>query len=58
MADAVSTIVYRKANIISLEGKSFDLSNSIVEFDYYEDILQHSISATFKVVSSLSLIHI
>ena len=57
MADAVSTIVYRKANIISLEGKSFDLSNSIVEFDYYEDILQHSISATFKVVSSYSYVN-
>ena len=34
MADAVSTILYRRASIISLKGESFDLSENIVEFDY------------------------
>ena len=54
-ADAVSTILYRRATIISLNGQGFDFSENIVEFDYYEDILQQSVTATIKLVSSFSL---
>ena len=57
MSDAVTTLIYRKASIISLDGKSFDISSSIVEFDYYEDILQHSITGTFKIISSYSYVN-
>ena len=49
-ADAVSTILYRRATIISLDGRGFDFSENIIEFDYYEDILQQSVSATMKIV--------
>ena len=56
MANAVSTLVYKKARIISLEGKSFDLSDNIVEFDYYEDVLKQSVTATLKVISSYSYV--
>jgi len=57
MTDAVSTILYRIGRIISLDGKSFDISNSIVEFDYFEDILQQSVTATMKIVSSFSYVN-
>ena len=57
MSDAVTTLIYRKASIISLDGKSFDISSSIIEFDYYEDILQHSITGTFKIISSYSYVN-
>ena len=57
MSDAVSTILYRIGRIISLDGKSFDISNSIVEFDYFEDILQQSVTATMKIVSSFSYVN-
>ena len=57
MADAVSTILYRRASIISLKGESFDLSKNIVEFDYYEDILKQSVSATIKIVASFSYVN-
>ena len=56
-ADAVSTILYRRATIISLDGRGFDFSENIVEFDYYEDILQQSVTATIKLVSSLSYVN-
>ena len=56
-ADAVSTILYRRASIISLKGRSFDISENIIEFDYYEDILQQSVSATMKIVSSFSYVN-
>ena len=55
-ADAVSTLIYRKATITSLKGEEFDLSNSIIQFDYYEDILKQSITATIKIVSSYSYV--
>ena len=56
-ADAVSTILYQRASIISLKGEGFDISDKIVEFDYYEDILQQSVSATIKIVSSFSYVN-
>ena len=56
-ADAVSTILYRRATIISLDGQGFDFSENIIEFDYYEDILQQSVTATIKLVSSLSYVN-
>ena len=55
-ADAVSTLIYRRATITSLKGEEFDLSNSIIQFDYYEDILKQSITATIKIVSSYSYV--
>ena len=56
-ADAVSTILYRRASIISLKGEGFDLSENIVEFDYYEDILKQAVTAKIKVISSFSYVN-
>ena len=56
-ADAVSTILYRRASIISLKGESFDLSENIIEFDYYEDILKQAVTAKIKVMSSFSYVN-
>ncbi len=56
-ADAVSTILYRRASIISLKGEGFDLSENIIEFDYYEDILKQAVTAKIKVMSSFSYVN-
>jgi hypothetical protein len=56
-ADAVSTILYRRASIISLKGEAFDLSENIIEFDYYEDILKQAVTAKIKVMSSFSYVN-
>ena len=56
-ADAVSTIQYRRASIISLKGEGFDLSENIIEFDYYEDILKQAVTAKIKVMSSFSYVN-
>jgi len=56
-ADAVTTILYRRASIISLKGESFDLSENIIEFDYYEDILKQAVTAKIKVMSSFSYVN-
>ena len=56
-ADAVSTILYRRASIISLKGEGFDLSENIIEFDYYEDILKQAVTAKIKIMSSFSYVN-
>ncbi len=56
-ADAVTTILYRRASIISLKGEGFDLSENIIEFDYYEDILKQAVTAKIKVMSSFSYVN-
>ena len=38
------------------KSKPIDLSNSIEWFDYFEDILQPSVSASIRVVNSYNLI--
>ena len=38
-ADAVTTLSYKRSTIFSLDGEGFDIK-TILEFDYYEDILK------------------
>ena len=58
MAEPVSTILYNRAVITSLDEKqTVDLSKSIISFDYYEDILQQSITATIKLESMYSYVN-
>tara|TARA_R100000353_G_scaffold98044_1_gene71414 strand:+ start:436 stop:1788 length:1353 start_codon:yes stop_codon:yes gene_type:complete len=56
-ADAVTTLVYRQASITSLDGRSFDLTGKITEFNYYEDILKQSVTADMEIVSSFSYVN-
>ena len=56
-ADAVTTILYRRASITSLKGEGFDLSKNIIEFDYFEDILKQAVTAKIKVMSSFSYVN-
>ena len=55
-ADAVSTISYKRSTIFSLDGEGFNISK-ILEFDYYEDILKQSVTATMKIASSFSYVN-
>ena len=58
MAEPISTILYNRAAITSLDEKqTVDLSKSIISFDYYEDILQQSITATIKIESMYSYVN-
>ena len=38
------------------KSKPIDISNSILFFDYFEDILQPSVSASIRIVNSYSLV--
>ena len=55
-ADAVTTLSYKRSTIFSLDGEGFDISK-ILEFDYYEDILKQSVTATMKIASSFSYVN-
>jgi len=56
-ADAITTLVYRQASITSLDGRSFDLTGKITEFNYYEDILKQSVTADMEITSSFSYVN-
>ena len=55
-ADAVTTLSYKRSTIFSLDGEGFNISK-ILEFDYYEDILKQSVTATMKIASSFSYVN-
>jgi len=55
-ADAVTTLSYKRSTIFSLDGEGFDIK-TILEFDYYEDILKQSVTATMKIASSFSYVN-
>ena len=55
-ADAVTTLSYKRSTIFSLDGEGFDIK-TIKEFDYYEDILKQSVTATIKITSSFSYVN-
>jgi len=55
-ADAVTTLSYNRSTIFSLDGEGFNISK-ILEFDYYEDILKQSVTATMKIASSFSYVN-
>ena len=55
-ADAVTTLSYNRSTIFSLDGEGFDIKK-ILEFDYYEDILKQSVTATMKIASSFSYVN-
>lgn len=55
---ALQVLKYKEVIIKSLDGKNtFDLTNSILFADYYEDILSPCITATIQVASSYSILH-
>ena len=55
-ADAVTTLSYKRSTIFNLDGEGFNISK-ILEFDYYEDILKQSVTATMKIASSFSYVN-
>ena len=55
-ADAVTTLSYKRSTIFRLDGEGFNISK-ILEFDYYEDILKQSVTATMKIASSFSYVN-
>ena len=57
MAEAVSTIYYRKARIFNLDGDAFDISGKINSFDYFEDVLKQSVSAEIELNASYSYVN-
>ena len=58
MAEAVNTIYYKRAVITSLDGsQTVDLSKAIQRFNYFENILEHSITATIEIKSSYSYVN-
>ena len=58
MADAITGFKWKSCSITPLDGgKAIELSNSIMMFDYFEDILQPNVTAAMTLVSSYSLVN-
>jgi len=56
MSEAISGLRYNKVEIESASsGKKFDLTNSIVFADYFEDILSPCITMNLQIASSYSI---
>ena len=55
MSIGVEGLIYQYLQIQSKNGRKLDLSNSVIETNYYEDILQPHLILTLKIASSLIL---
>ena len=56
MSQALSDFVYKKVEILSLDGNNrIDLTNSILFCDYFEDILSPCITMTMQIISNYSI---
>ena len=56
MSEAVQTYLPRQFTITSLDGKKFDITNSILSIDYFEDILDHSVSMMVECINKYSIV--
>ena len=56
MAEAISGYSPKEFVIESLAGTKLDISNSVLSIDYFEDILDHSISVIAQVTSSYDIV--
>ena len=56
MSEAVQGYRPRQFTIKSLEGKTIDITNSVMSIDYYEDILSPSIYVTAQCVNKYSIV--
>ena len=56
MAEAISGYSPKEFVIESLAGTKLDISNSVLSVDYFEDILDHSISVIAQVTSSYDIV--
>ena len=57
MLQATTGLRYNTVNITSLDGeKTIDLTNSLIETDYFEDLLSPTLSATLKIATSYDMI--
>ena len=57
MLQATTGLRYNTVNITSLDGeKTIDLTNSLIETDYFEDLLSPTLSATLKIATSYDII--
>jgi len=57
MADAITGFSWKGCSVTSLEGKTIDISNSIKEFDYFEDILQPAVTAAIRIRNSYGIVN-
>ena len=58
MALAVSVYKPNKFIIKSLSGKKFDLTGSLLRFDYYEDILSPCVMMTANIMTTYSILNL
>ena len=56
MAIGVEGLVYQYLQIQSKNGRKLDLSNSVIETDYYEDILQPFVTLKLKITSTYNIV--
>ena len=56
MSLGVEGLIYQYLQIQNKNGRKIDLSNSVLETDYYEDILQPHLIVTLKIASSYNIV--
>ena len=57
MLQATTAVKYNTVNITSLDGKKkFDLTKQLVQTDYFEDILEPTVSVTLSIISTYNIV--
>jgi len=56
MSQATQTYQPREIVIVSASGNGFDITNSVLSVDYFENILESSVTATLIISNAYSLV--